>query len=144
MRGNTSGRDPICHIMYFWCGRLFTWKHCSSGSLDANVILLISASENPRCRARDGSLLYMIHLLIWFNSLSSRTSSSSYKRLDPPDAITVGVVFVKDCRNLSEDKQRPFCWGFARLQQKRGNLKCDLLSSSPINACTHTYLQVHG
>ena len=127
MRDNASGRDPNCHVMYFCYDRPFTWKHCSSGSLDANVILLISASENPRCRARDGSLLYMIHLLIWFNSLSSRTSSSSYKRSDPPDAITVGVVFVNDFMNLSEEKQRPFCWDFARLQQKRGNLKCDLL-----------------
>ena len=68
-----------------------TWKHCSSGTRLANIILLISASEIPRCRARDGSLLYMIHLDIWFRSLSSRRSSSSYRcpGVDPPLPVAI-------------------------------------------------------
>ena len=44
-----------------------TWKHCSSGSLVAKMILLISASEIPKCRPSAGSLWYMIHFHIWLS-----------------------------------------------------------------------------
>ena len=67
------------------------WKHCSSGVLEGIMILLISASEIPRCRAKDGSMWYMIHLDIWLRSLSSRMSSSSYRRtdLDQPPSVAI-------------------------------------------------------